>query len=49
MRLRVMIEQVAMAVLIAGFALVFGFAVHELEAVLKDACSSLATIATIGG
>jgi len=49
MRLRGTIEQVAMAVLIAGFALAFGFAVHELDAAVKDACSSLATIATIGG
>ena len=38
-----------MAVLIAGFALAFGFAVYELDAAVKDACSSLATIATIGG
>ena len=48
MRLRGTIEHIAMAVLIAGFALVFGFAVHELDAAVKDACSSLATIATIG-
>ncbi|MBT1515074.1 hypothetical protein KIP88_31775 [Bradyrhizobium sp. SRL28] len=48
MRLRGTIVQVATAVLIAGFALAFGFAVHELDVVVKDACSSLATIATIG-
>lgn len=48
MRLRGTIEQVTTAVLIAGFALAFGFAVHELDAAVKDACSSLATIATIG-
>lgn len=49
MRLRGTIEQVAMAVSIAGFALAFGFALYELDAAVKDACSSLATIATIGG
>jgi hypothetical protein len=49
MRLRGTIEQVAMAVLIAGFALAFGVAVHELDAAVKDACSSLAAISTIGG
>jgi hypothetical protein len=49
MRLRGTTKQIAMAVSIAGFALAFGFALHELDAALENVCSSLATIATIGG
>jgi hypothetical protein len=41
-------ERIVVAALIVGFALAFGFALNELDAAVKDACSSLATIATIG-
>jgi hypothetical protein len=41
-------EHIVVAALIAGFALALGFALNELDAAVKDACSSLATIATIG-
>ena len=41
-------EHILIAALIIGFALALGFALNELDAALKDACSSLATIATIG-
>ena len=46
--LRAGIEHILIAALIIGFALALGFALNELDAALKDACSSLATIATIG-
>ena len=46
--LRAGIEHILIAALIVGFALALGFALNELDAALKDACSSLATIATIG-
>jgi len=42
------IEHMVIAALIVGFALALGFAFNELDAAVKDACSSLATIATIG-
>jgi hypothetical protein len=42
------IEHIVIAALIVGFALALGFAFNELDAALKDACSSLATMATIG-
>jgi hypothetical protein len=42
------IEHIVIAALIVGFALALGHAFNELDAALKDACSSLATIATIG-
>jgi len=42
------IEHIAIAALIVGFALALGFALNELDAAVNDACSSLATIATIG-
>jgi hypothetical protein len=43
------IEHIFIAALIIGFALALGFALNELDAALNGACSSLATIATIGG
>jgi hypothetical protein len=46
--LRGRIERIFIAVLMVGFALTFGFALNELDAAVSDACSSLATIATIG-
>jgi len=46
--LRAGIEHILIAALIVGFALAVGFALNELDAALKDACSSLTTIATIG-
>ena len=46
--LRGRIEQIFIAALIVGFALALGFALNALDAAGKDACSSLATIATIG-
>ena len=42
------VEHIVIAALIVGFALALGFAFNELDAAVKDACSSLATIATIG-
>ena len=45
---RVGIEHMVIAALIVGFALSLGYALNELDAALKDACSSLATIAAIG-
>ena len=42
------IEHIVIAALIVGFALALGFALNELDAAVKDACASLATIATIG-
>jgi hypothetical protein len=45
---RVGIEHLVIAALIVGFALALGFALNELDAALKDACSGLATIAAIG-
>jgi hypothetical protein len=42
------IEHMLIAALIIGFALALGFALNELDAAVSDACSSLATIATIG-
>ena len=42
------IEHIVIAALIVGFALALGYALNELDAALKDACSSLATIAAIG-
>jgi len=42
------IEHILIAALIIGLALGLGFALNELDAALKDACSGLATIATIG-
>jgi hypothetical protein len=47
-RLRGTIEPVLIAALIAGFALAVGIALGALDAVVKDASSSLAVIATIG-
>jgi hypothetical protein len=44
-----MTERIVVAVLIVGFAPALGFALNELDAALNGACSSLATIATIGG
>jgi len=46
--LRAGIEHILIAALIIGLALGLGFALNELDAALKDAGSSLATIATIG-
>ena len=46
--LRGRIGRIFTAALIVGFALALGFALNELDAALKDAGSSLATIATIG-
>ena len=46
--LRVTVEHISIAVLMAGFALAIGFALYEIDAVLKDASSFLATIATAG-
>jgi len=46
--LRGRIEHIFIAVLIVGFALALGFALNELDAAVKGACSSLAAIATIG-
>jgi hypothetical protein len=46
--LRGTIEPVLIAALIVGFALALGFALGALGAVVKDAGSSLAVIATIG-
>jgi hypothetical protein len=48
MRLRGTIEQVAAAVLIAGFALAFGFALVAFGVAVRDVGSGLARIATIG-
>ena len=45
---RVGIEHIVIAALIVGFALSLGYALNELDAAVKDACASLATIATIG-
>jgi hypothetical protein len=45
---RVGIEHIVIAALLVGFALALGFAFNDLDAVLKDVRSSLATIATIG-
>jgi hypothetical protein len=42
------IEPVLIAALIVGFALAVGIALGMLDAVVKDASSSLAVIATIG-
>ena len=47
-RLRGRIEHILIAALIVGFALALGLALNELDAAVSDACSSLATIATIG-
>ena len=47
-RSRGRIEHIVIAALIVGFALALGFALNELDAAVKDACSSLATIAIIG-
>ena len=47
--LRVTIEHISIVALIAGFALAIGFALYEIDAVVKDASSLLATIATTGG
>lgn len=41
-------EHIFVAALIVGFALALGFALNQLDAAVKGACSSLATIATIG-
>jgi hypothetical protein len=41
-------ERIVIAVLIVGFALALGFALNELAAAVKDACSTLAMIAKIG-
>jgi hypothetical protein len=46
--LRGMTARIFAAVLIVGFALVLGFTWNELDAAVKGASSSLATIATIG-
>jgi hypothetical protein len=48
-RLRVTIEHISIAALIAGCALAIGFALYEIDAVVKDAGSLLGTIATTGG
>jgi hypothetical protein len=47
--LRVTIEHISIAALIAGLALAIGFALYEIDAAVKDASSLLATIATTGG
>ena len=47
-RLRAGIEHILIAALIIGLAIGLGFAFNELDAALKDAGSSLATMATIG-
>ncbi|WP_426527534.1 hypothetical protein [Bradyrhizobium sp. McL0615] len=47
--LRVTIEHISIAALIAGLALAIGLALYEIDAVVKDASSLLATIATTGG
>jgi hypothetical protein len=41
-------EYIVIAALIVGFALALGYALNELDAALKDACSSMAAIAAIG-
>jgi hypothetical protein len=48
MGVRGMTERIVVAALIVGLALALGFALSELDAAVKDVCSSLATIATIG-
>jgi hypothetical protein len=48
-RRRVTIEYISIAALIASFALGIGLALYEIDAVVKDASSLLATIATTGG
>jgi urea transporter len=48
MGLRGPTEHIFIAALIVGFALALGVALNELDAAVKDVCSSLATIATIG-
>ena len=47
-KLRGTIEPVLIAALIVGLALAVGIALGALDAVVKDASSSLAEIATIG-
>jgi hypothetical protein len=46
--LRGMTAHIFAAALTVGFALVLGFTWNELDAAMKGASSSLATIATIG-
>jgi len=46
--MRGMTWHIFVAAAIVGFALALGFALNELDAAVTDACSSLATIATIG-
>jgi hypothetical protein len=41
-------EPILIAVLVVGFAWALASALNELDAAVKDACASLATIATIG-
>jgi hypothetical protein len=48
MRSRGTIEHIFLAAAVAGFALALGWTMSELDTALKDACASLATIATIG-
>ena len=47
--LRVTIEHISIAALIAGFALAIGLALSEIDAGVKDASSLLAPIAPTGG
>jgi hypothetical protein len=48
-RPRITIGHISIAALAAGFALAIGFALYEIDAVVKDASSLLAIIATTGG
>ena len=47
--LRVTIGHISIAALAAGFALAIGLALYEIDAVVNDASSLLAIIATTGG
>lgn len=47
-RRRLAMERILIAAGIAGFVLAYGFACYKLSAVMKDTCSSLAILATIG-
>jgi hypothetical protein len=46
--LRGRIGRIFIAALIVSLALALGFALNELDAAVRDACASLAAIATIG-
>jgi hypothetical protein len=48
MRLRDTTEYIVLAIVVAGFALAFGWAIFEIDVAVKATSSSLGTIATIG-